>query len=41
MAANAFFEHVGLVGAFALVAWDDLQQRLRGRPLPAPARAHP
>ncbi|MBT2302533.1 DoxX family protein [Variovorax paradoxus] len=28
MAANAFFEHLGLVGGFVLVAWHDLQ---RGR----------
>ena len=28
--ANAFFEHLGLVGGFLLVAWDDL--RARGRP---------
>lgn len=26
IAANAFFEHIGLVGAFILVAWHDLQQ---------------
>ena len=25
MAANAFFEHLGLVGGFLLVAWHDLQ----------------
>lgn len=25
MAANAFFEHLGLVGGFILVAWYDLQ----------------
>jgi uncharacterized membrane protein YphA (DoxX/SURF4 family) len=25
MAANAFFEHLGLVGGFILVAWCDLQ----------------
>src|SRR5262245_60057132 len=25
MAANAFFEHLGLVGAFVLVAWHDLK----------------
>jgi uncharacterized membrane protein YphA (DoxX/SURF4 family) len=30
MMANAFFEHLGLVGGFLLVAWDDL--RARGRP---------
>jgi len=27
MAANSFFEHIGLVGAFFLVAWHDLQER--------------
>jgi uncharacterized membrane protein YphA (DoxX/SURF4 family) len=27
MVANAFFEHLGLVGAFVLVAWYDLQER--------------
>ena len=27
MAANAFFEHLGLVGGFLLVAWLDLQER--------------
>ena len=27
MAANAFFEHIGLIGGFLLVAWHDLQQR--------------
>jgi hypothetical protein len=27
MAANAFFEHLGLVGGFLLVAWHDLKQR--------------
>jgi len=25
MAANAFFEHLGLVGGFILVAWYDLR----------------
>ncbi|VVD76708.1 DoxX family protein [Pandoraea horticolens] len=25
--ANAFFEHLGLVGGFLLVAWDDLRTR--------------
>ncbi|ARP81023.1 DoxX family protein [Bordetella genomosp. 8] len=28
MMANAFFEHLGLVGAFLLVAWHDLNRRL-------------
>nr|WP_042673071.1 DoxX family protein [Variovorax sp. CF313] len=27
MAANSFFEHLGLVGGFLLVAWHDLQGR--------------
>ncbi len=27
MAANAFFEHLGLVGGFLLVAWLDLAKR--------------
>ena len=27
MAANAFFEHIGLIGGFILVAWHDLKQR--------------
>lgn len=27
MAANAFFEHLGLVGGFVLVAWHDLKER--------------
>ncbi|THK39189.1 DoxX family protein [Ensifer sp. MPMI2T] len=26
MATNAFFEHLGLVGAFLIVAWQDLHQ---------------
>jgi uncharacterized membrane protein YphA (DoxX/SURF4 family) len=26
MAANSFFEHLGLVGAFVLVAWHDLER---------------
>ena len=30
MMENAFFEHLGLVGGFLLVAWDDL--RARGQP---------
>jgi hypothetical protein len=25
--ANAFFEHLGLVGGFLLVAWHDLRER--------------
>ena len=29
MAANSFFEHLGLVGGFLLVAWHDLQERTR------------
>lgn len=27
MAANSFFEHLGLVGGFLLVAWHDLQEK--------------
>ncbi len=27
MAENGFFEHIGLVGGFVLVAWHDLAQR--------------
>ncbi|NUO88146.1 MAG: DoxX family protein [Cupriavidus sp.] len=33
--ANAFFEHLGLVGGFVLVAWHDLRERARRVP---PAR---
>lgn len=29
MAANAFFEHIGLAGAFLIVAWHDLSSRRR------------
>lgn len=29
MTANAFFEHLGLVGGFLLVAWHDLRARSR------------
>ncbi|KRE11803.1 DoxX family protein [Bosea sp. Root483D1] len=33
MAANSFFEHLGLVGGFLLVAWHDLRERVAmGRP---------
>jgi uncharacterized membrane protein YphA (DoxX/SURF4 family) len=38
MAANAFFEHLGLVGGFVLVAWHDLKRRAR-RNSNAPPRA--
>ena len=31
MAENAFFEHIGLIGGFVLVAWHDLKQRLLER----------
>ncbi len=31
-ATNSFFEHVGLVGAFVLVAWFDLYRITRARP---------
>jgi hypothetical protein len=27
MAANSFFEHLGLVGGFLLVAWLDLREK--------------
>ncbi|WP_295988054.1 DoxX family protein [uncultured Variovorax sp.] len=30
MAANSFFEHLGLVGGFLLVAWLDLKERAHG-----------
>ena len=30
MVENAFFEHLGLVGAFLLVAWYDLRQHVSG-----------
>ncbi len=36
MAANAFFEHLGLVGGFLLVAWHDLAERI-----PTGARENP
>jgi uncharacterized membrane protein YphA (DoxX/SURF4 family) len=29
MAMNGFFEHLGLAGAFLLVAWHDLRSRMR------------
>lgn len=29
MMANAFFEHMGLIGGFLLVAWEDLRARSR------------
>jgi len=29
-ATNSFFEHLGLVGAFVLVAWQDLRERSDG-----------
>jgi uncharacterized membrane protein YphA (DoxX/SURF4 family) len=31
MAENGFFEHIGLVGGFVLVAWHDLAQRREER----------
>jgi uncharacterized membrane protein YphA (DoxX/SURF4 family) len=31
MAANAFFEHLGLVGGFLLVAWHDLKRPVASR----------
>ncbi len=30
MAANSFFEHIGLAGGFLLVAWHDLQRGAHG-----------
>jgi uncharacterized membrane protein YphA (DoxX/SURF4 family) len=30
MVENTFFEHLGLVGGFVLVAWHDLRERLSG-----------
>ena len=30
MAANAFFEHLGLVGGFLLIAWLDLREQGQG-----------
>ncbi|WP_331375847.1 DoxX family protein [Sinorhizobium chiapasense] len=32
MASNAFFEHLGLVGAFVIVAWQDLHERRSHQP---------
>ncbi|MCA1439466.1 DoxX family protein [Ensifer sp. IC4062] len=32
MATNAFFEHLGLVGAFLIVAWQDLRERRFNQP---------
>ncbi|MDM0112313.1 DoxX family protein [Variovorax sp. J22R133] len=31
MAANSFFEHIGLIGGFVLVAWHDLRPRQQQR----------
>jgi uncharacterized membrane protein YphA (DoxX/SURF4 family) len=36
MAANAFFEHLGLVGGFLLVAWHDLKRRAASNRYDAP-----
>jgi uncharacterized membrane protein YphA (DoxX/SURF4 family) len=33
MAENQFFEHLGLVGGFLLVAWHDLSKSLGSRDL--------
>ena len=33
MLENAFFEHLGLVGAFVLVAWTDWQRRSEREPV--------
>ncbi|ANN76499.1 DoxX family protein [Bordetella flabilis] len=38
MAANAFFEHVGLAGGLLLVAWMDLQGSGRPPAKPSPSR---
>jgi uncharacterized membrane protein YphA (DoxX/SURF4 family) len=27
MAANSFFEHLGLIGGFVLIAWYDLREK--------------
>ncbi|WP_315130286.1 DoxX family protein [Achromobacter marplatensis] len=32
MIMNAFYEHIGLAGAWVLVAWHDLTERPNGRP---------
>jgi uncharacterized membrane protein YphA (DoxX/SURF4 family) len=32
MAANGFFEHLGLVGGFPLVAWHDTRERTNWTP---------
>jgi uncharacterized membrane protein YphA (DoxX/SURF4 family) len=29
MAANSFFEHLGLIGGFLLIAWYDLREKIR------------
>src|SRR5207244_1733919 len=31
MAENAFFEHLGLVGGFLLMAWQDLRKRVANK----------
>jgi hypothetical protein len=36
MAANSFFEHLGLVGGFLLVAWYDSRERSHA-PDPGPS----
>ena len=42
MAANAFFEHLGLVGGFLLVAWQDLSvATATGLASATPRRIHP
>ena len=35
MAANAFFEHLGLVGGFLLVAWHDLKRPAASKDVPS------
>jgi hypothetical protein len=39
MVANSFFEHLGLVGGFELVAWHDLRSRATASGTPTDAQA--
>ena len=41
MAANAFFEHLGLVGGFLLVAWQDLKRSAASKDESSPASPVP
>ena len=41
MAANAFFEHLGLVGGFLLVAWQDLKGSSASKEESSPASSVP